>query len=164
MPGGDHQRGFTYIGLLFAVAILGITLATVGIVWSTQIRREKESELLWIGDQYRDAIGRYRAAGGQYPQELSDLVEDKRFPLVRRYLRKLFPDPMTGQVDWQLIPAPGSGFMGVASTSTAKPIKVAGFPAYEFEFENAECYCTWAFVYAPRIGRHHRIIKSTGST
>jgi type II secretory pathway pseudopilin PulG len=162
--GRNHQFGFTYIGLMFAVAVLGITLATVGVVWSTQIRREKEAELLWIGDQYRDAIGRYRAAGGVYPQQLSDLVEDNRFPLVRRYLRKLFPDPMTGQLDWQLIPAPGSGFMGVASTSTLKPIKVAGFPVYEASFESADCYCAWAFVNQPRIGRHHRSIRPTGST
>lgn len=153
------QGGFTYIGLLFAVAVLGITLATVGIVWSTQIRREKEFELLWIGDQYREAIGRYYAVGGQYPQDLSDLVEDKRFPLVRRYLRKLFPDPMTGQVDWQLIAAPGLGIMGVASSSQGKPIKVAGFGIRDTSFQDTECYCDWKFMYAGRVFRHRRTIN-----
>src|SRR3954470_6772670 len=107
-----RQAGFSYIGLLFAVAILGITLATVGAVWSTQIRREKEAELLWVGDQYRAAIGQYFATGGQYPATLADLLEDRRFPQVRRYLRRLFPDPMTGLADWELIDAGGAGIMG----------------------------------------------------
>lgn len=143
-PAGS--RGFTYVGLMFAIAVIGITLATIGVVWSTQIRREKETELLWVGNQYRMAIGLYLSAGGQYPQELSDLLEDKRFPVARRYLRKLFPDPMTGQADWQLIPAPGNGIMGVASSSQGKPIKVAGFSVRDAAFKDATCYCDWRFV------------------
>jgi type II secretory pathway pseudopilin PulG len=139
-----------YIGLMFAIAVLGITLATVGIVWSTQIRREKETELLWVGEQYRMAIGLYLGAGGQYPQDLSELLEDKRFPVARRYLRKLFPDPMTGKADWQLIPAPGSGIQGVASSSQGKPIKVAGFAVRDAAFKDAICYCDWKFVSSGR--------------
>jgi len=109
------QRGFTYLGLLFAVAVLGITLASVGVVWSTQARREREAELLWIGDQYRNAIAQYRNYGGQLPQALADLVQDPRVPLPRRFLRRLYADPMTGQVDWQLITVPGgAGNGGVA--------------------------------------------------
>ena len=156
-----RQAGFTYIGLMFAIAVLGITLATVGVVWSTQIRRDKEAELLWIGDQYRSAIGRYRSGGGQFPQELADLLEDKRTPVPRRYLRKLFADPMTGAADWQLINAPDGGIIGIASSSQGKPIKVAGFSQQDAAFEKAECYCDWKFVYAPRAGRHRRAPVST---
>ncbi|MBS0387836.1 MAG: type II secretion system protein [Proteobacteria bacterium] len=141
-----RSRGFTYVGLMFAIAVIGITLATIGVMWSTQIRREKEAELLWIGNQYRMAIGMYLGAGGQYPQDLSQLLEDKRFPVARRYLRKLFPDPMTGQADWQLIPAPGNGIMGVASSSQGKPIKVAGFSIRDAAFKDATCYCDWRFI------------------
>jgi type II secretory pathway pseudopilin PulG len=152
-----RQAGFTYVGLMFAIAVLGITLATVGVVWSTQIRRDKEAELLWIGDQYRTAIGRYRASGGQFPQELADLLEDKRTAVPRRYLRKLFADPMTGAADWQLIETPGGGgIIGIASSSQDKPIKVAGFSQRDAAFEKAECYCDWKFVYAPRAWRNRR--------
>jgi type II secretory pathway pseudopilin PulG len=151
------ESGFTYIGLLFAIAIIGITLATVGVVWSTQIRRDKEVELLWIGDQYRTAIGRYRASGGQYPQALTDLLEDKRFPVVRRYLRKLYADPMTGAVDWQPIVAPGGGILGIASSSQGKPIKVASFAVTDTAFEKMECYCDWKFIYSTRNQRHRRV-------
>ena len=81
---GSRQSGFTYIGLLFAIVILGITLSSVGVVWSTQIRRDREAELLYVGDQIRTAIGHYRNSGSQYPQALTDLLLDERTPAVRR--------------------------------------------------------------------------------
>ena len=143
------QSGFTYLGLLFAVAVLGITLATVGIVWSTQIRREREAQLLWVGDQYRVAIAHYRAFGGQLPLALTDLVSDPRVPEPRRFLRRLYPDPMTGRADWQLITMPGgSGIIGVASSSQDKPIKQTNFGPADSQFEQAQCYCDWKFVFS----------------
>lgn len=145
------QCGFTLIGLLFAVAVLGMTLATVGIVWSTQIRREREAQLLWVGDQYRVAIARYRAFGGQFPLALADLVSDPRVPLPRHFLRRLYPDPMTGKADWLLIMAPGgNGIVGVASSSQDKPIKQANFSTADAPFADAQCYCDWRFVPASR--------------
>jgi type II secretory pathway pseudopilin PulG len=152
------QLGFTYLGLLFAIAVLGITLATIGVVWSTQIRRDREAELLYVGDQFRMAIGRYLRSGGQYPQQLTDLVEDKRFPGARRYLRRIYPDPMTNSTDWQLIGAPEGGIMGVASRSRDKPIKVNGFAAGDAAFEMVECYCDWKFIYSPRTRGRRRAI------
>ena len=159
-----RQTGFTYLGLLFAIVILGITLSTVGVVWSTQIRRDREAELLFTGDQIRDAIGRYRASGGLYPQALTDLLEDKRFPVVRRYLRRIYVDPMTGSADWELITGPDGGILGVASRSTQKPIKVAGFSMTEAGFANAECYCDWRFVYVARYGRQRRVTAPATGT
>lgn len=156
---GNGQAGFAYIGLLFAIAIIGITLSTIGVVWSTQIRRDREAELLFVGDQFRHAIGRYVAAGGQYPQALADLVEDKRTPVPRRFLRRIYPDPMTGQPDWQPILAPEGGIIGVASSSQGKPIKIAGFPEIDSGFAKAECYCDWKFIYSPRYTRHRRSIR-----
>ena len=150
------QAGFTYIGLLFAIAIIGITLATVGVVWSTQARRDREAELLFVGGQIRDAIGRYQASGGVYPHELVDLVQDNRMPVVRRYLRRLYPDPMTGSADWELIRNSDGGIMGVASSSQQQPIKVAGFPVADAAFEKADCYCNWKFIYVARSGAGRR--------
>ena len=157
-----RESGFTYIGLLFAIAILGITLSTVGVVWSTQLRRDKEAELLFVGDQFRLAIGRYVRSGGQYPLALTDLVEDKRTPVPRRFLRRIYPDPMTGDTDWQLILAPQGGIMGVTSNSKGKPIKVAGFPTADASFEKTECYCDWNFIYRPGAGRHRRAVRPAG--
>ena len=158
------QRGFTFLGLMFGIAVLGIALATVGIVWSTEIRRDKEAELLWVGNQYRLAIMRYRATGGTFPTDLSDLIEDKRFPVPKRYLRKLYPDPMTGQADWELITVPnGAGIMGIASSSHDKPIKVDNFEPANEEFKDAECYCDWRFMFNARGRRVHRAIRPSGT-
>jgi type II secretory pathway pseudopilin PulG len=155
-----RQSGFTYIGMYVAVVILGITLATAGIVWGTEIRREKEAELLWVGNQYRMAIARYRAAGGLFPQQLTDLVQDERVPSARHFLRRLYPDPMTGQADWQLITVPGgSGILGVASSSHAKPIKVSGFAAQDESFADAECYCDWKFIAGAGHRRLNRAVR-----
>lgn len=151
-----REAGFTYIGLLFTIVILGITLSTVGVLWSTQIRRDREADLLYAGGQIRDAIGRYRAAGGKYPQELTDLLLDQRTPAVRRYLRHLYPDPMTNSRDWELIMAPEGGILGVASLSQSKPIKVTGFAPVDAAFEKAECYCDWKFIYTPRYNGYRR--------
>jgi len=101
-----RSRGFTYIGLLIAVVLLGIGLALVGEVWNTAVKRDRERELLFVGDQFRQAIGRYYESSPgvkQYPRKLEDLLEDKRFPVMKRYLRRIYLDPMTGKADWGLV-------------------------------------------------------------
>jgi len=149
------QGGFTYLGLLFAVALLGIALSAVGIVWSAQIRREKESELLFVGAQIRTAIGRYYSetpSGAHgYPASLQDLLQDPRWPQVHRHLRRLYFDPMTGTQDWQLILAPEGGIMGVATSSMAMPMKRTNFLQADAAFDDAECVCDWQFVYRPFV-------------
>ena len=146
----ERQCGIAYLGLLFAIAIVGIMLGTVGIVWSTEIRREKEAQLLFAGDQIRAAIAHYYSEGHAYPPTLADLLEDKRFPQVHRHLRRLYYDPMTASTDWQLVFGSGGGIMGVASASQDKPIKQGNFKALDSAFENTLCYCDWQFVYLPR--------------
>jgi len=158
---GGRQGGFTYLALLFAISIIGITLATVGVVWSTQIRREKEADLLFAGDQIRAAIGRYYteapAGAHSYPTTLEELLEDSRWPQVHRQLRRLYFDPMTASADWQLIPAPEGGIMGVATRAADKPIKQLNFGVADAAFENAERYSDWQFVYRPPSRLRNRV-------
>ena len=59
------QRGFTYVGLLFAVVIMGLMLTVVSRVWSTTEQRERETQLLFVGHAYRMAIASYFATGHQ---------------------------------------------------------------------------------------------------
>lgn len=144
------QAGFTYVGLLFAVVILGLMLTAASRVWSLSEQRERETQLLFIGDEFRAAIAGYFAFGHRYPQSLQELLDDQRSPVPRRYLRRLYHDPMTGDMDWTLLPAPGGGIMGVASKSKRAPIKRARFKLVDFAFEGADCYCLWQFIYQPR--------------
>lgn len=147
------QGGFTYLALLFAVAICGIALAAVGVVWSTERQRERERELLFIGEQFQAAIGSYYENSPglvkRYPAKLDDLLKDNRFLGVQRHLRQIYTDPMSGTREWGLVPAPEGGIMGVFSTAMARPIKQAGFDERFFQFDGREHYTEWRFVYRP---------------
>jgi type II secretory pathway pseudopilin PulG len=145
------EGGFTYLGLLFLVALIGLALASAGQLASTTAKREREVELLFIGHQYRDAIGLYLARKGRYPQTLDELLgTTSDDPLPARYLRRLYRDPMTGTHDWVLVPALGGGIMGVASASTGEPLKHAGFSSDDTAFGDAATYQDWVFRYEPR--------------
>src|SRR5215468_7970750 len=78
MPSGERarrsDRGFTYIGLLALVVLIGILLAAAGEVAATAAQRERETQLLWVGRQYRAAIGRYWRQKRVFPQALEDLL------------------------------------------------------------------------------------------
>lgn len=118
-PPHSNQDGFTYLILLFSIAILGIGLSTTGVIWSSESRRAKERELEFIGQAFVHAIeSYYNATPGEvksYPQTLDDLVVDTRFLFTKRHLRKIYPNPFTNQTDWELIRSPQGGIVGVAS-------------------------------------------------
>lgn len=141
-------QGFTYIGLLIIIAIAGIGMSAVGVMWQTEMRREREIELMHIGSEYRKAIMSYREAtpGGvqQNPRKLEDLILDERLPVIKRHLRKLYPDPITNTKKWGLLMEQGA-IIGVHSLSELEPIKRSGFPAEYEMFEDAESYADWQF-------------------
>lgn len=148
-----RERGFTYIGLLMAVVVMGLMLTVVARVWTTTERREREAQLLFAGHAYRNAIAGYFAHRHQYPPTLEDLLGDSESLTPQRYLRRLYPDPMTGSADWQLIAAPAGGIMGVFSNSSLTPLKQANFSVPDVAFADADCYCAWKFIYTPRFMR-----------
>jgi type II secretory pathway pseudopilin PulG len=142
-------RGFALVMVLVAVAVL--SLATLVPLRNEQqaMQRERERELLFIGEQFRQAIASYAAAspGGvtQFPKALADLLEDKRFPFAKRHLRRLYVDPMTGAADWALIKEQGA-IVGVASSSARVPLKRNGFALSDQEFAAAATYADWKFI------------------
>ncbi len=146
-----HSRGFTYLGLLLGVALFGLGLAAVGQVWSTTVKREREQELLFVGEQFRQAIGQYYESSPgikRYPRTLQDLVQDERTPAVRRHLRRIYLDPMTGTDRWALI-MQGDQILGVHSLSKDTPLKTGNFAALTGTFAEATADADWRFVYAP---------------
>lgn len=120
------SHGFAYLAMLFAIAILGIGLLAASEIWVTTARKEKQLELEWIGAQYVAAIGRYYYASPmgarKYPNDLQELVEDKRYVTVRRHLRTLYANPLTGVRDWELI----KGSDGLIRGVRAKPLSDGG--------------------------------------
>jgi len=147
-----RQAGFTYLTVMFVIAILLGGLAIVGETWETSARREKEAELLFIGNQYRRAIGLYYLSTPgvvkAYPRQIEDLLKDPRQPGTVRHLRKLFPDPMTGK-PFVVIKGADGGVQGVASASDVAPLKVAGFRVRDAIFEGAQKYSEWKFIHTP---------------
>jgi type II secretory pathway pseudopilin PulG len=152
-----HRRhgGFTYLGLLILIAIIGIASAATLQMGAVLQRHVAEEELLEIGAEFRAGLVSYANAApvGQprAPQSLQDLLKDPRYPNVRRHLRKLYTDPITGKEGWGTVQAPdGSGIVAVYSLSEAKPIKIGNFAP---EFQNlAEktSYRDWIFWVSPQ--------------
>ena len=147
------QAGFTYLGILAAVILMGLLLTAAARVWTLTEQRERETQLLFVGDAFRMAISGYYAHGHRYPQTLQDLLLDDRSPVPLRYLRRLYFDPMTNSADWQLVLAPEGGIKGVYSGSMRTPIKRANFAPVDAFFADSDCYCAWQFVYEPRLRR-----------
>lgn len=147
------QGGFTLLGLLFLLAVLGISLAVVGTLWSTVAKRDKERELLYIGNAYRQAIQSYwetpLPAGTvrRLPRELNELLLDARFPYPVRHLRRIYRDPMTGKPEWGLAKDPDGGIYGVHSLSMDQPMKTAGFSAENANLEGKTSYQDWVFTF-----------------
>jgi type II secretory pathway pseudopilin PulG len=120
-----RRRGFTYLWVVMAVAVLATGLLAVSEVWVTTARREKLAELDWMGAQFTQAIGSYYQAAPTakkaYPPTLEELLEDHRYVTVRRHLREIYRNPFTGAADWELVTAPGGGILGVRAAVPGAP-------------------------------------------
>lgn len=168
----QHSRGFTYLGVLFIVSLLGITAAAAGAVWATVQQRDNEEELVFVGRQFAAAIERYRAASGPasvpsdpaadpstgagvnpaalYPRSLDALLRDDRRVTPQHHLRRVYLDPMTGNAQWGLIRLPGGGIVGVHSLSDRQPFPrkfvVAGFSPPPPPATGELSYRDWRFI------------------
>jgi general secretion pathway protein G len=93
-------RGFTLIELLVVMAVIA-TLLTIAVPrYFQHIDRAREATLRESLAVMRDAIDKYRADTGQFPETLDDLVS-------RRYLRRIPPDPITESSEtWVAVPPP----------------------------------------------------------
>lgn len=147
--GGTGQRGFTYLGVMFVVVLMGIGLAGAGQFWSLASQRDKEVQLLWVGTQYVRALRSYHARSpGQktWPTALADLLEDRRFPMPVRHLRRLYRDPLAPELDWQLIRNAEGRIVGIHSQAAGVPLKQANFPLLWEDFAGMQSYADWRFV------------------
>jgi general secretion pathway protein G len=92
------RRGFTLIELLVVMAIVATLLTLALPRYFGSIDRSKEAVLKENLFQLRDAISRYHADKGRYPETLDALASDK-------YLRKVPLDPITeSATTWIVVP------------------------------------------------------------
>jgi len=101
-----RPSGYVLIMLLFVMTVMAIGLMVAVPLWDTEIRREREEELIFRGNQYVQAIRIFQLKKpGTFPKTLEELVEEK-------CLRRLYRDPMNPQGDWNIILLPEPGLQG----------------------------------------------------
>jgi type II secretory pathway pseudopilin PulG len=86
-----QQAGYTLLMVVFMVAAMIIAAAAAAPNILTQGRREKETEMVWRGQQYVRAIGLYYRKFGKYPTKVEDLTKQTNGV---RFLRQAYTDPM----------------------------------------------------------------------
>ncbi len=104
------KRGFTLVELLVVVTIIGI-LAGIAMV-NVRFAQRKAAEAALKDNlfQMRKAIDNFYADKQRYPSDLNELVPG--------YLRKLPPDPITKQTDWETVMDDPMSLDGEMSAST----------------------------------------------
>jgi type II secretory pathway pseudopilin PulG len=121
-----------FLLMLLTVALSATGLAQLGERWQVQMQREREVELLFRGQQIRAALQAYQLAtpAGQpaLPQDLGELLQDRRGETTRHWLRQLYPDPFTGQPDWQLLRDRDGSILGVHSRSDRPALQRHALP------------------------------------
>jgi type II secretory pathway pseudopilin PulG len=152
------ERGYVLIMLMMAVLVLAIGLTVAIPVLETELRREKEAELIFRGRQYVEAVRLFQAKNpGRFPASLKELSDEG-------FLRKPFPDPMTASGEWDVVLEPGGqaggreggtrqvlvaplsalgsvqnpAVLGVVSSSTKASIRL---------YEEQASYDKWLFFY-----------------
>ena len=136
----SNERGWTYLAVLSAVVLMGISASTMARNWSVTMQREREAELLFRGLQIKYAIERYAAdyevrkgtRENIYPLRLEQLVEGPK-----RYLPRVYSDPITGE-DFDLI-FENKEIHGVRSRSAGRPFNRVQFQEvptyYDIQFK-----------------------------
>ena len=145
------EGGFTYLGLLLAVALFALFSSTTLKIGSTVSRGVAEQELLDAGLRLTRALESYARAtpanGIPYPSRIEDLLRDPRYNnKVVRHLRRIEPDPMTGKADWVAVRAgKGVGITAFHSQSAQLSLR-RELPAPFRDFNDVTTYREWVFT------------------
>jgi general secretion pathway protein G len=100
------RRGFTLIELLVVMAIIATLLTIAAPRYFSHLNRAREATLRQTLVVTRDAIDKFHADTGRYPNDLAELVS-------KRYLRALPIDPITESPETWVIVEPPNEAAGV---------------------------------------------------
>lgn len=93
----ESRAGVAMAALLVGLSVMAVMMTVALPAWSHAVRRERETELVWRGEQYQRAIRLFqRRFANTFPPSVDVLVQQK-------FLRKQYKDPITGD-DFQVIP------------------------------------------------------------
>ncbi len=165
-PAHSRESGFTLLTLLVAMSVMIILMTAAFEMWSSVMRREREEELIFRGEQIVQSIRLYRKKfPGAFPPSLKMLHEQK-------FLRRLYEDPMTEKGQWNLVLlAPGAekSFVLVPDTehkaSGGQPLRIVGVASQSKDKsariykEGADTYDKWLFTVMDGEGRDQGKIR-----
>lgn len=141
--------------LLAAVAILAGATAAMLSVGAAVERCNAERQLLTIGAEFQAALQSYSqappdatAAQVYGPRTLEDLLKDPRVPGLKRHLRRIYDDPLTGTNQWGVVANLRGEIVGIYSLAPGRPAQQAGFDEAFARFEGAANYGQWVFGFA----------------
>jgi general secretion pathway protein G len=119
-----RRAGFTLIELLVVLAIIATLLLVAVPRYFSSHDRAKEAVLKENLYQTRDAIGKYYADKGKYPESIEALVSEK-------YLRKAPVDPITeSATTWVVVPPEDPQKSGVFDVKSGAQGKASDGTAY----------------------------------
>jgi len=99
------ERGFTLAGVLVICTVLMVFVAyTVPRQWSTIIKRGREKQTIFVMKQYARSIKAFQTKNGNALPTSLDQLKKARMPRLIRGVNGEWEDPLTGKVDWLLVP------------------------------------------------------------
>jgi type II secretory pathway pseudopilin PulG len=106
--------------VVLVIALMSILMAVAVQTVDFQMRREREAELIFRGEQYVEAIRLYRMKYGRYPMRMKEIWEADP-----RVVRKQWKDPITDSENWGLI------FLGQEGRRVGAENPLGGTPAHQ---------------------------------
>lgn len=121
-----RARGFTLMELMVVMAIIASLMTLALPRYFNSVERSREAVLRQDLSVMRDAIDKFFADRGRYPNTLEELAE-------RRYLRRVPVDPVTeSATTWVIVPPPeGEAREGVYDVRSGAPGRSLDGEAYE---------------------------------
>jgi type II secretory pathway pseudopilin PulG len=147
------EGGFTYLAAMLTLVVISLLNLMAMESAGTSARREKEKQLLWVGEKYRQALRVYylKTSGlpKRHPDSLDELLALQVNGQTLRPLRRAYEDPVTASSDWGVVTDGNGAIIGVFSKSAKLPIKQGGFEGLESSFSHARSYQDWKFIFDP---------------
>jgi type II secretory pathway pseudopilin PulG len=105
------EQGYNLVVLLVLVTVMNVAIAVALPAWSKFMQREKETEAIFRGLQYAEAIRVFQKRHARLPNTLEELIE-----IEPRAIRKLYPNPLHEGGKWGILlqsaGGPGAGGQG----------------------------------------------------
>jgi type II secretory pathway pseudopilin PulG len=105
-----REAGYTMVMFVVVMAVMSIMMGVAVQTAEFQMKREREAELIFRGNQYVEAIRLFKMKYGRYPMRLKELYDAKP-----RVIRKPWKDPITDSDNWGIV------FLGQEGRQLAGP-------------------------------------------